>query len=257
MKVTFDSNVWRIISTPETFPKEASIEDFKCIRSAIEAGQISPFICETVFTLEAILKKKRKEFFSRYKPVSQSSTKETNGEIQSSFTIGPDKTAHPGNNAYLKNHLKDAISIGFQIIKLPRIGGLVNPDIEDHYYKHKDLKTYLDKVFEVGRDIETKEAGFCQIKELGERYGTPWFKGLQNAPSSEDGVIAKAVAEWADGDSVACHIALGGDYFCTRDAAQKAGDKSVFNSANIQWLKTKYGLSIVSPEDLAQILRNK
>lgn len=256
MKVTFDSNVWRIISTPETFPNEASIEDFKCIRSAIEASQISPFICETVFTLEGIQRKKRKEFFSQYKPISQSSTKESNGEIQSSFTIGPDKTAHPGNNSYLDNHLKDAISIGFQIIRLPRIGGIVNTDIESHYYKHEDLGAYLDKVFEAGNDIESKGAGFCQIKELGEKYGSPWFKGLQKAPQSEDGVIAKAIAEWADGDSVACHIALGGDYFCTRDSAQKAGDKSVFNSSNTQWLKEKYNLSVVSPEDLAKKLRS-
>jgi len=68
IRITFDSNVWRIIASPENFPKEATIESFKIIRKAIDEKRITPFICETVFTLEAIRRKERMGFFSEYKP---------------------------------------------------------------------------------------------------------------------------------------------------------------------------------------------
>lgn len=253
MRITFDSNVWRIISSPDKFPNEASIEAFKAIRKAIDEKKITPFLCETVFTLEAIQRKDRKEFFSDYKANINNSVEEgESGELKLSFSIGPDKTAHPGNNSYLESHLKDAIEIGFQIIKLPRIAGVVNLDIEEHFYKHQDLSAYHDKVFKVGREIELKEAGMFHVKELGNKYNALWITGIEQAPENEAGNIAKAIAEWADGDSVACHIAVGGDYFCTRDTAKKAGDKSILSEANIEWLKKDYSFHIISPEELAR-----
>ena len=253
MKITFDSNVWRIISSPDKFPNEPSIEAFKTIRKAIDEKKIMPFLCETVFTLEAIKRKDRKGFFSNYKANINSSVEEgKNGELKLSFSMGPDKTAHPGNNNYLESHLNDAIGIGFQIIKLPRIAGIVNPDIEAHFYQHNDLSSYHDKVFKVAREIEQKEAGIFHIKELGKKYNTHWTAGIAQAPVSEEGNIAKAIAEWADDDSVACHIAVGGDYFCTRDTAKKAGDKSIFSESNLEWLKQEYGFRTISPEELAR-----
>lgn len=252
MKITFDSNVWRIISSPEKFPNETSIEAFKKIRKAIDENKITAFLCETVFTLEAIKKKDRKDFFSDYKSKINSSVSENdNGELKLSFSIGPDKTAHPGNNSYLESHLNDAIEIGFQIINLPRIAGIINPDIEAHFYKHNDFNTYHTKACEVGREIESKKAGMFHIKELGQKYNSQWTTGIEKAPENEVGNIAKAIAEWADGDSVACHIAVGGDYFCTRDIAKKAGDKSIFSESNVKWLNDKYGFHIMSPENLA------
>lgn len=251
MKITFDSNVWRIISSPVNFPNEPSIEEFKTIRKAIDENRITPFMCETVFTLEAIQRKDRKEFFSDYKPKFDVSEEAEGSEIKLSFSIGPDKTAHPGNNSYLEKHLKDAIAIGFQLIKFPRFAGVVNPDIEEHFYKHKDLSAYRDKVFAVGREIELKEAGMFHIKELGEKYNTHWLTGIEQAPENEAGNIATAIAEWADGDSVACHIAVGSDYFCTRDTAKKAGEKSIFSETNVEWLKKDHNFHVISPEDLA------
>lgn len=63
MKITFDSNVWRKISSPEQFPNDPSYKDFKNIRKAIDEKRIIPFLCETVFTLEAIEKKIARNFF--------------------------------------------------------------------------------------------------------------------------------------------------------------------------------------------------
>lgn len=171
------------------------------------------------------------------------------------FSMGPDPSAHPGNNDYLERHLKDASELGFKIIKLPRISGVTNPDIEEYFYEHNDLAAYHDKVFEVGKKIEEKQAGIFHIKEIGQKYNRRWTKGIEIAPEHEEGNIAKAIAEWADGDSVACHIAVGGKYFCKRDTAQKAGDKSVLSQDNLQWLKDEYDFEIISPENLANKLK--
>ncbi|GAI59278.1 unnamed protein product, partial [marine sediment metagenome] len=66
--------------------------------------------------------------------------------------------------------------------------------------------------------------------------------------------IAKAAAEWADGDSVAISIALGCDYFCTRDQAKGAGSKSVLSQENLEWLKADYGFKTITPEELANLI---
>jgi hypothetical protein len=256
MKITFDSNVWRKIASPEKFPKEPSLQDFIIIRKAINENKITPFLCETVFTLEAIQRKERKDFFSSYKPIINFSDQVIGDMISLSISIEPDKYAHPGNlkDSYLDLHFQDAIDIGFQIIKLPRVGGVVNSDIEQKFYSHDNLSAYLDKVFEIGREIELKGAGISHIKELGEKYNSLWQVGITTAPPTENGNIATAIAEWADGDSVACHIAVEGDYFCTRDNAKKAGNKSIFSNKNLEWLKKDYNFHTISPESLARII---
>jgi hypothetical protein len=256
MKITFDSNVWRKISSPEQFPNDTSYKDFKNIRKAIDEKRIIPFLCETVFTLEAIERKNRQDFFSSYKPVRNISQELEGDQIKLSISIEPNKSAHPGNNSYLESHLQDAVAIGFQIIKLPRVAGVVNPDIEQYFYKYEDLGAYQSKAFEIARKIESKGAGFYHVKELGEKYNDDWVTGIRQAPKSEEGNIATAVAEWADGDSVACHIAVGGDYFCTRDTAKKAGGKSIFSQKNLEWLKMDYDFHVISPEELAQKIQN-
>lgn len=251
MKITFDSNIWRKVASPDKFPKEPSISDFRLIHEAIGQEKIIPFLCETIFTLEAIQRRDRKDFFSDYRPKFNTNVQENkNGMIELSFSMGPDPSAHPGNNAYLESHLKDASEIGFKIIKLPRISGVTNPDIDKYFYKHPDLEAYHNKVFEVGRKIEERQAGIFHIKEIGLKYHRHWTRGIEIAPAHEEGNIAKAIAEWADGDSVACHIAVGGNYFCTRDIAQKAGEKSILSQDNIKWLKEEYDFEMVSPEDL-------
>lgn len=259
-KITFDSNTWRKVATPDNFPKDPIIDDYKIIRTAINNGQIIPFISETVFTLEAIQKKDRKQFFKDYKAVIKTDISEgENGYIKIQFKIGPNENAHPGNNEFLKEHFADAIKLGFNIIHLPRIAGITNKDIETAKYRmdNKTLEKYLDKVFEVGRRITGLEAGDFQIQQIGQKYNSQsGFQGIGDAPDSENGVIAKAIAEWADGDSVASHIAIGGDYFCTNDKAVSGGSKSIFTENNLKILKNEYGFKTISPTDLSKLLRN-
>lgn len=259
MKVTFDSNTWRKVASPDNFPKDPIIVDYRIIREAINTGVIIPFISETVFTLEAIQKKNRKAFFRDYKAVTTTDlTEGENGSIKMRITVGPNKNAHPGNNDFLKEHLADAVQLGFNIIHLPRIAGITNREIEAYKYKMNGeiLSKYLDTVFEVGKRITELQAGDYEIQQLGLKYNSEsGFQGIGNAPDSEDGVIAKAIAEWADGDSVASHIAIGGDYFCTNDKAVSAGAKSVFTKENLTILETEYNFKTVNPTDLAEIIK--
>jgi hypothetical protein len=66
--------------------------------------------------------------------------------------------------------------------------------------------------------------------------------------------VQRRIAEWADGDAIAAHIAYGNDYFCTRDAAKKAGPTSILSARNREWLLREYGARVIAPGDLAAIL---
>lgn len=261
MKITFDSNTWRKVATPDNFPKDPTISDYKTIREAINSKIVIPFISETVFRLEAIQKKDRKQFFKDYKSVITTDISEgENGAIKMQFKIGPNESAHPGNTGFLKEHFEDAVALGFNVIHLPRIAGITNKDIETYKYKmdNETLSKYLDKVFEVGSRITELQAGDYEIIQIGLKYDSKsGFQGIGKAPDSENGIIAKAIAEWADGDSVASHIAIGGDYFCTNDNAVSAGIKSVFSSSNLGVLEKEYGFKKINPTDLAKLLKMK
>lgn len=259
MKITFDSNTWRKVATPDNFPKDPIISDYRTIRQGINDKMIIPFISDTIFTLEAIQKKDRKQFFKDYKAVITTDISEgEDGYIKMQFKIGPNENAHPGNNDFLKEHFADAVTLGFNIIHLPRVAGITNKDIEMAKYKMdtETLGKYLDKVFEVGRRITELQAGDYEINQLAKKYNPQaGLHGIGDAPDSENGVIAKAIAEWADGDSVASHIAIGGDYFCTNDKAVSGGVKSVFSVTNLSILENEYGFKTITPTDLATLLK--
>jgi len=142
-----------------------------------------------------------------------------------------------------------------KILKCPRIGGITNPDIEQYYLEQDsdELKEKLDILGGLLREIENKGAGIKLIKNIGDQYkGTApnWHEGIRAAPDSESNNIAKSMAEWADGDSVAAHIAYKNDYLCTRDLAKKAGQQSIFSTTNRQWLETDYNAKFVTPTEL-------
>lgn len=260
MKIIFDSNVWQIVTLPSDFPNEPLIADFIKINQAILDKKIEPFLSETIFTIEAIRKVERQDFFSSTSAKISTKEKTTdNGGISLGFTVGPnEKDAIVfAERRILKKYFDKAIELGFNIARLPRIGGLVNPEVDAARYKQDEssLSEYLNKVFEVGEKIEAAGAGITQIEEIGKQYGNPvWFKGLKSAPETDIKKIAKAAAEWADGDSVAISIALGCDYFCTRDQAKGAGSKSVLSAPNLAWLNSDYGFKTILPEDLAKLV---
>ena len=85
----------------------------------------------------------------------------------------------------------------------------------------------------------------------------PWYMGLTlTNDQQEKTLIAKAGAEWADGDTAAAHIAHQNQLFCTRDKAVSAG-KSIFDADNRAWLEREFGFKFVTPSQLAAKVKMK
>ena len=257
--VTFDSNVWRLAVSLSRFPKEPEFKNFDLINRAIRNGVVGGRLAETVFSLEALQRADRRNFFPKYRPnLDLNVTERSAGEISVSSNIRANLGAHPGNNRFLTAHLADALKIGFKLMRCPRIAGVTNPDLKNEWFAScASLSQRVNMFMDVGQQIEVRGAGIAMVKEIGRRYaahGESWLMGLMRAPASEKLAIAVAVAEWADADSVAAHISYRNDFFCTRDTAIKAGPTSVFSESNRKWLEKDYGLRLVLPQELAGIV---
>lgn len=247
----------QIVIKPEDYPKEKYLKEFIKIRDAIINGRIEPFISETIFTIEAIRKVERQDFFSSQKPKFKYNISEKGNAISININMGQNKddAIYFNKRPILKKFFDEAIKLGFKIIDLPRIGGLINSEVEKVRDKleGKYLEDYQAKVFEVAEKIESKGAGISKIESIRKKYGNSnWMKELKKAPQKDRKKIAKAAAEWADGDSVAISIAIGCDYFCTRDRAKGAGNKSVLSIDNLKWLKKEYNFNPILPKFLAK-----
>jgi hypothetical protein len=250
LHITFDSNVWRKVASPSSFPKEQSAAIFEKLNLLSRSREIVACLSETIFNLEGIEKIKRKRIIGddRGKIERQKPTFDKN-ICRSGFTIGPDLNAHPGSGDYLLKHLIDARISNFKILYCPRLGGSKNRDLLESDYLNCS-EEISSKFSDTVSEIESWGCGKSQVVAIGHRFAEFWLDGLQAAPASEQKNIEKAIAEWSDADSVAAHIAYGNDIFCTRDQAKSAGSKSVFHASNITRLREKYGFLCQKPEEL-------
>jgi hypothetical protein len=115
MKITFDSNVWQIVVSPDRYPEDQAISSFKEINSHIRSGHLLGFLAEPIFTLEAIKKVDRRDFFQKFSPpFTFQENIQTNG-VNLSISIESDQSSHPGNNTYL-GLAEEPTSIARQLI---------------------------------------------------------------------------------------------------------------------------------------------
>jgi len=259
-RVTFDSNVWRIVVRPDDSPAEPFLPSFRAIHQAIKNGAASGYLCESIFTLEAIKRKDRQVYFANHRSKTESDvTSHSGNEIQIQFKIGPDPDQAVKSNDHLNKYLEAARTLNFKLLRCSRIGGVQNLDLAPADYAPEDQVPFHDRnenTGECSRQIEARGCGIAAVKAIGQKYsgGGHWLQGIRRAPASEENAIAKAVAEWADGDSVAAHVGYRNDLFCTRDMAGGAGVASIFSAPNRKWLEEKYGVTIIQPERLAAML---
>jgi len=258
LKVTFDSNAWRVVADPKKHQKDPLLPIYEKIRSAVCANAIAPFLSETVFTLEGIWRKNRRFFFGNYEAeMSFKQIAKPDGSEQLTFILGPNLSAHPGNDKVHQEYLDEALKIGFKIMMDLRIAMITNPDLRPEYfadYPGSDISAYVEKLSEVDRKMHMNRCGIWHIQSIGEAFAKPgenWLDGLDNADASLDGPISKAIAEWADGDTIAAHIAFKNDFVLTNDQAKSGGADSVFARKNLKWLRNDYGLELISQAELA------
>ena len=145
------------------------------------------------------------------------------------------------------------------IIYIVRSLNIINQEIDKYYYQidPSEFEFFYDTSYKVAERISQLKAGIYHIEQIGSKYDNSWFIGVGKAPDSENEKIEKAIAEWSDGDSVAAHIAIKGDYFCTKDVGKKGGKNSIFSKQNVAIIEKEYGFNKVSPLELLNIINKK
>lgn len=260
MRVTFDSNAWQPVVRPDKFPKDPRNADFVKIQQAVRSGAVTGYIVETAVTLEAIQKSDRARYFAGRKPTMEIKETAAHGRVRAEVTIGPDHAQHPGIAAVLEDRLNDAFAMGFLLLKVPRIGTSLPPIALNpvHYVQQtpSEAEARQSRTFAALRDIEARSVGKSQIDQIGARIASrlgltgPWYQHLDKGTPQEINEIVKAVAEWADADSIAAHIGYACDCFCTEDQGKSAAT-SILNGANRAWVTSAYGVQFVNLAELA------
>jgi hypothetical protein len=270
MKVTFDSNVWQQIVRPDLFPMDQRHAEISVIREAIKKKKLFGFISDTVAGLEAIKKVDRANYLSsqRLKTNFEETESSTDGSIAMKMTLGPDNSQHPGLTPVLRDRISDALKLGFKFLKFPRLGQPMPAELlQTNVYvslSDVELGEKHDRQFAVEREIQARNVGFAVIKKISERIelrtpekGLAWFEYLSMASDeAEQNEIKKAVAEWADGDSLASHIGYENDFFCTEDVGKSSG-LSIFDANNRNWAEVNYGVRFVTIVELADEIRRQ
>ncbi len=113
------------------------------------------------FTIEAIKKVERQDFFSSTKAkVVVKEKVQSDNSISVNYTVGPneDDAIHFKERPILKRYFYEAIKLGFNIVRLPRVGGLMNPEVDTVRFKQDDhnLSIFLKKAFDAISEASKK-----------------------------------------------------------------------------------------------------
>lgn len=248
VSVTFDSNVWENI-VDETKRVDQSV--YETLYNHIIDKKIIPFFFEGIITTETVPKKDRQEYMKNFK-----------GTV--AFQVGNEKphithgSIAPELSPYLKENIPKAFKIGFKFLRNPRIGA-VGLDSNSEYlaknFKYP-LNERIERTQEFTRYIESIGAGKAHLEnELDGNSDKGIIYRTTNDTSVNPKQYAKGMAEWVDGDALGAHYGYGVDYFCTNDQASGAGSSSVFSQTNLNNLKSKYQIDVVSPDTLVNMLK--
>lgn len=254
LRVTFDSNAWQMSVLPSLASNDYRFADFVIIHDALQGRQILGFICETVGTLEAIRNDGRKAYFTSIRPtVNVQFVNGAPGQALLKIDVASAHDQHPGLPRVLEERLQLAIGLGMRVMRAPRMVVPIPALMLDLsvFADETDVPTAAIRDNRWGEVVETIEqrcVGSALLRSLRETVG-----GRAEAIKETD--FASAVAEWADGDSVAAHVAYNNDLFCTEDQGKSAGRRSIFDPSNRQWLTVTYGVQFVTVRELAERLR--
>jgi hypothetical protein len=259
--VTLDTNVFQHIMRPHLFPNDRDPKSLQIVHDALKANLLKGFVADPIAHIEQIPKTKRSAYFAGVRTLIQGSEELLPGGIlKLSYKVSPDPTAHPGLPGVLVDCLKESLAMGVAILRCPRIAVPLAPEVDPTWYAaDTDIASRQMRFEDALKAIEDRGVGIAVLKAVGREFlkrdgkSGEWHEGLALSRDGHDeGKIKRGWAEWADGDSMAAHIAYQNDYFCSRDEAVSAG-LSIFNENNQAWLKKTYNVSIVSPTTFAKL----
>ena len=250
MRITFDTNALDKAVRPERCPS---------IYEALIAGSLKGFFSDTIITLEAVENSDRVQVFGNTRSVTEVSRSEDGSRIITIRTVEQDrKPLQPGGGNLAR--VQAALQLGMRALRAPpRVGAPRLSDPQDEIYEPDGSTAQLiecqGRFFAITVAIEARGVGHAKVRALEEKFakrrggakGT-WLSSLRFAEDdNERTAVNRAIAEWADGDTVAAHYAYQNDYLCSDDF----GGNSVFNRQNRSWLENTYGIKFVRLSELA------
>lgn len=263
MKVTFDTNALDRAARPEHHPKDDRQPDFIEVHAAIEAGKLEGYFSETIITLEGIENKDRlntlggtrlERQFQRANPVT----------FHINLTVRQDrKPIHPKHS----ERIQAARKIGLRALRGPaRVGWIRIEDPDGMFFESDGSEAQsferLERTTQAAIAIEARGLGHALVMSLAQHFAargkasdTLWLQSLRGAKDvHEQRQVQRAIAEWADADSIAAHIGYGIDLFCTYDRGKGAGAPSIFDDKNRAWLEATYHVKFVTLSELAGMI---
>jgi hypothetical protein len=282
LRVTVDTNVLDLACRPERFPKDPRQAELAKVHSALKSGVIEGFYSVTMLTVEGIMKKDRAAVFagttvtSTAHPTEMTKRSDLPKEladmlgdgdfdvIATGVTLRASQPQRAPLHPEVVARIQAAKALGVRVLHdVPRIGAFGLTDPTGEYYLDRGegtaLSAWIDKAFAVSREIEARGLGFTQLSTLGVSLASgpesTWFAALDKAADvHQRRQVERAFAEWADGDSLAAHVAYGIDIFCSADVGKSNATNSVLDPANRAWLSNSYGVRFMTFEDLAATL---
>jgi hypothetical protein len=261
MRVTFDTNVFDKAIRPETYSKDPDFREMTIVHKALKDARIQGFISDTTITLEGIRRDDRATVFGNThvrRSVAQTA------EDTFTITLTTEQPDRPPVHPKQRERLIEAFRLGVRLLGAPRTG---MPRAEEQFYVIEDpaaLLQRLDRYFSLLTQIEGRGLGSARAVKIAARFVPPedlqrlWFTALGTVKDiTERREVARAVAEWADADSIAAHYGYGNDLFCTLDFAKaetKRGEPAVFDLENRAWLTENFGIQFVTLVQLAEMV---
>ena len=262
--VTFDTNTLDRAVRPERFPKDDRRAEYEKIHRALTSGALKGYFSDTLVTLEAIERKDRSKVLGSTR-LARSAESTGPNSITLSFAVQQDRAPL---HAEFERRISAARNLGLRALRgPPRIGWISIRDDDGTFYTEAVTDdasvTRMEKTIAVATAIQARGLGQAQIAELALSFseragkaGEPWFEGLRRARDArEEEQIKRAVAEWADADSVAAHIGHGIDFFCSEDkGGSTGGAPSILDRANREWLAATWAVRFVTLSELSALL---
>ena len=260
MKVTFDTNCLERATRPERYPKDKLQPAYLKVHRALRTGAIKGYFSQTLITLEGVQNDDRVDVLGSTRLETRSYS---TGPNAISLSIGVRQDQRPIHPEHARC-IVAARALGMKALRGPvRLGDSFTAKDEDgSLYERDDSVERMiargEKENEVELAIAKRAVGRTIAVTLGLKFSQRaghsewWFAGLKRIQGPhERGEVNRAIAEWADGESIIAHIGYGFDLFCTNDNAKRGNVPSIFAPDNKAWLSSAYGVTFVTLEELA------